>query len=143
MIVNGVAVFVEISRMSRWLEMTATGATWDRLYSCDFALEPLNWKTSQGKIWNSVNFKPMKWIWRHCQCITISWHVERTRGRQEVGTQVEPTEACREAQTDDNGQQNAELTQQNNTQSLQTEELTQREETPQRIDQSNTLILLS
>ena len=63
--------------------------------------------------------------------------MERTRGRQEVGTQVEPTEACREAQTDDNGQQNAELTQQNNTQSLQTEELTQREETPQRIEDYN------
>ena len=50
MIVCGVAVLVKISRMSRWLDMTATGATWNRLYSCDAALEPLNWKTSQGKI---------------------------------------------------------------------------------------------
>ena len=65
MIINGVAVLVKISRMSRWLEMTATGATWNRLYHSCVALEPLNWKTSQGKICNSefeakeMNMKPL------------------------------------------------------------------------------------
>ena len=93
MIICGVAVLVKISRMSRWLDMTATGATWNRLYHSCVALEPLNWKTSQGKFWNFVNLKPIKWIWSHfwhlcnlsrarhydCRWIKVSWaksHIE-------------------------------------------------------------------